>query len=220
MKMLFIEGRMRSKIALPKVELTRLASPVALFTTVQYVSNLEKMKEDIETTGKKALLLKMKHAKYEGQILGCSVEKIKENVGSIFFVGDGLFHPIALKVKNNVPIFSYNPHSKEFFEITDKDTKYFSARNEILKNKFKMSKLIGIIVTIKYGQNNYLQVEKLRKRFPEKDFYVIVFDDVDYSQLINFNFIDMFVNTACPRIAIDDFKRFPKSVINIDELIE
>jgi len=40
-------------------------------------------------------------------------------------------------------------------------------------------------------------------------------DTLDFSQLENFNFVECFVNTACPRL-IDDYDKFHKAILNID----
>ena len=78
--------------------------------------------------------------------------------------------------------------------------------------KFHSSKEIGIIVSTKPGQNKLEEAKKLKNKFPDKNFYFILFDNIDYNQLENFNFIEAWVNTACPRIE-EDVK-----VLNIEAL--
>ena len=53
---------------------------------------------------------------------------------------------------------------------------------------------------------------KLEKKYPDKKFYTFVAETIDYAQLDNFNFIEAWINTACPRIE-EDIK-----VLNIEDL--
>ena len=57
----------------------------------------------------------------------------------------------------------------------------------------------------------------LEKKFSDKKIYFFVDDTVSLNQLENFNFIDMWINTACPRIAIDDAEWFSRGVINLND---
>ena len=60
--------------------------------------------------------------------------------------------------------------------------------------------VIGIIVSLKPGQNNFYLVEKLKESLKKmgKKVYIFLFDDVN--NLEDFNFVQLWVNTACPRI--------------------
>ena len=73
--------------------------------------------------------------------------------------------------------------------------------------KFIVSKEIGVLVTRKPGQNQSLAVENFRKEMSDKgkNIYVFLTDNINVSKLEDFNFIEMWVNTGCPRI-IEDFK--------------
>ena len=62
------------------------------------------------------------------------------------------------------------------------------------------------------------KAQELEKTYPDKKFYLLLFVTLDFSQLENFNFIECFVNTACPRIAIDDASGWKKPIVNPNEL--
>ncbi|MEO2154873.1 MAG: diphthamide synthesis protein [Nanoarchaeota archaeon] len=59
---------------------------------------------------------------------------------------------------------------------------------------------IGIIISLKPGQNNLYLAEKLKKILEKKgkNIYLFLFDNVE--NLEDFNFIELWINTACPRI--------------------
>jgi diphthamide biosynthesis enzyme Dph1/Dph2-like protein len=58
----------------------------------------------------------------------------------------------------------------------------------------------------------------LERKYPDKKFYLLLFDTLDFAQLENFNFIECFVNTACPRISYDDSEKFAKKVVDVNLL--
>ena len=83
--------------------------------------------------------------------------------------------------------------------------------------KFLNAKKIGVIITLKPGQEFMKTALMLEKKFSEKKFYFFVDEAVSFNQLENFNFIDMWMNTACPRIAVDDAEWFSRGVINLND---
>ena len=52
-----------------------------------------------------------------------------------------------------------------------------------------------------------------------KQAIIITMNNINNDQLLNFYDIDIFVNTACPRVAIEDSYRFDKPIINYKELL-
>ena len=62
-------------------------------------------------------------------------------------------------------------------------------------------------------------VEKLEKAFPNKKFYVFITDNVSFSDMENFNFIQCWINTACPRIGMEDALETNNSILNAEEAL-
>jgi diphthamide biosynthesis enzyme Dph1/Dph2-like protein len=58
---------------------------------------------------------------------------------------------------------------------------------------------------------------KLQEKYPDKTFYYLLADVIDFSKLEDFPFLQAFVNTACPRI-IDDTEKVPRPMVNIEDL--
>lgn len=194
----------------------KLVGNVLLFTTIQYVDQVENMKKQIGAT---TIIPKRTHAAFEGQILGCTRLEDEELEGfdSILYVGDGAFHPQAA-VNKELPILCYNPRTSELKTL---DSKYFSQverRKKVGVSKFYMSNEIGVIITTKFGQARPHFLNKLKKTYPNKNFYGIVFDTIEYSRLEDFSFLECYVNTACPRIGVDD--DLGKPCVNFTDLPE
>jgi len=217
MKTLFIPAKYNKKIVLEEKHIKQLPKRICLISSVQFVDSLKDIKKILEKNNKKVTLLKGKHSFYEGQILGCDVPTV-ENIDAFLFIGDGLFHPIGIQLKNDVDIFCYNPLTKDFFKLNKEETERIKKRKKVNLTKFYHSENIGVLISTKPGQYNFLKAKKLEKKFPEKKFYYLIFDSLDFNELENFPFINCFVNTACPRIALDDLNKISKPMINLEDI--
>ncbi|MFH1849909.1 MAG: diphthamide synthesis protein [archaeon] len=214
MKTIHLEARSKQIVRLPKKLMAKLPQRIAIFTTVQYVDSLENMVGAIEKTGRRAGLGDAPHAVYGGQVLGCSNAEVRD-CDAILFVGDGNFHPIALAVNSKKPVYVYNPLTKRDRLLDDDDIQPYQSRKLASYAKFLHAEHIGILVSTKPGQNRMDKALELIAAHDDKRFYIMAFGTLDISQLENFPFIDCFVNTACPRLADDEF---PRPVINIDDV--
>lgn len=218
MKQLFIEARVEH-IEIPKDIIFKLPDTIALAATVQFAEEIETIKEKIEKTGRRVILYQGSRSKYPGQILGCDVEKIEKEVDAFLYLGDGLFHPKMLVIKNNKPVFAYDPFTEKFDRIDSVDIAKMMKRKKGAYLKFMSSEHIGILITVKPGQYTPNARAKLEEEYPNKKFYAFVADTIDFSQLENFPFIECWVNTACPRIGYDDSHALEKSIINIWDVL-
>jgi len=217
METLFIEARYKGRFNLKDIKIEKLPERIGIATTVQFIGFLDKVKKYLEKNGKKIFTAKGKQ-KYKAQILGCdlsAVEKIKEKVDAFLYIGDGKFHPIGIAMKTGKEVFTFNPYTSRFGKISNKEIKKYEKRKKIALLKFYSGTNIGVLISLKPGQNFYKgKIKKLEEVFKDKKFYKFVFDTLDFKELENFNFIDAWVNCACPRIDEDII------VVNIDELKE
>lgn len=221
MKTFFIEAKYKEKFELPDEVIDLLPKRIALFTTVQFLDSIAGIKKQLEKKGKKVLLLKAEHTKYLGQLLGCNIKKFdkgEEGFDAFLYIGDGMFHPKALVLKNHKPAFAYNPFSKKYFELEPKDVEDMNKKVKCALLKFMSSKEIGVLISTKPGQQQIKKAYDLEKKYTDKNFYFLLFDTIDFGELENFPFIECFVNTACPRIAYDEAEKIRKAVVNVDDL--
>jgi 2-(3-amino-3-carboxypropyl)histidine synthase len=214
MKTLFIETKFQGKIKVPKKVIDKLPKTVGLFFTLQFIDSLKDVKKDIEATKRKVIVTKGKHTKYEGQIYGCNLEKF-EGAEAFLYVGDGLFHPKALALGNNLPIHIWNPVTEEY-SLMDREAVYEELhRQKAAFSRFLLADRIGVLVTTKPGQGYLKYALKLKEKYPDKKFYYIVMDTINFDSLEDFNFVEVWVNTACPRIGWDDTKRTRKPMLDL-----
>ncbi|MFA6089035.1 MAG: diphthamide synthesis protein, partial [Candidatus Woesearchaeota archaeon] len=173
MKIVYIPTVSKTKPDLSSIK-AKLPSKVLLFTTAQYLPYLEDMKKQI---GGHVIKPKLSHTSNLGQILGCTKLSKDDVLGydAILYVGDGVFHPIALS-NDLIDVFCFNPRSKEFTKL---DENYFSKiekKKKLGLNKFYRSKEIGVLISTKFGQKRTGLMSALEKNYPDKHFYGIIFD--------------------------------------------
>ena len=197
---------------------------IALYASVQFVKSLGKVKKQLEKEDIMVLTSKPDRTHTEGQLLGCNVYglNLDEEVDCYLYLGDGKFHPLALiysqEGREEKEVICYNPYENKKAVLSQKDVEKIIKRKKGAVVKFLSSENVGVIVTIKPGQEHYKPALALKKRFHDKNFYYFIDNDISFNQLENFPFVEVWVNTACPRIALDDVERF-SSVINLQDVL-
>lgn len=192
---------------------------ISLGTTVQHVHQLSDMVALFAKHGIRALTGKGFAAHHGGQVLGCDALAVTRNAkdcDAIVFVGDGLFH--ALAIDNDKPVFVIHPKSGELHQIND-EVEGLRKRRRGAVIAAAEAKTFGILVSTKPGQFN-LEAAKMVKKEIEKrgrNAEILVSNELNPMALQNFMAFDAYVNTACPRLA-DDSEMFGKPVLNPGDL--
>lgn len=225
--MLFLEAPFEKKVKLCLATLDYLKQKkyktVALFTSVQFVNNLNQVKRQLEQHKIKFITSQSARTHQKGQLLGCNVYlTLTEEADCYLYVGDGRFHPLALvysqkNEKEIKEVICNDPFQEKMSLLSVKDVRTTLKKYRGSLLKFLSSQSIGVIVTIKPGQEHLNSALKLEEKYPNKKFYYFLDDSVSFNQLENFNFIHFWINTACPRIALDDLDRFNKGIINLND---
>ncbi len=197
---------------------------VGLFTTIQFIDQLKQLEEFLKSKGKQVFIGNPTYRAIEkGQVLGCDITSplsISKDVDCYVYLGSGYFHSISLSLELDKPIFQANPITCVVNKVDEKEVeRYKKLRKEIL-SKAKKAKVYGILVCTKPGQYNLNLAEKIKKKLEEngKKAYIFVFETLAPESLLDFQDIEAWINTACPRIAIDDIERFDKPIVNPGDL--
>ncbi len=219
---LYIEARAEVEIDGPlSAYADRLPQSVGLLASVQYVHLLPRAKEIIEASGRRAFIGKGDgRIFYPGQVLGCncsSAVAVQDDVDCYLFLGEGDFHPLAATfgVKKHVVIL--NPVTGEIRDLDDK-------RDRILRRRFaaicaaEKAQRFLVIVCGKVGQCRMAAADGIEEklRAAGKEIFRLVTDEVSPAALIHYR-VDAYVNTACPRIAMDDSVRYERPMLTIPE---
>ncbi|MFH1408486.1 MAG: diphthamide biosynthesis enzyme Dph2 [Nanoarchaeota archaeon] len=161
------------------------------------------------------------HAAYEGHVVGCEYAGLKaiQNEVDAFVVIGNRFHGIGAAIAVAKPVF--------LIDVYNQHITYLSAeRDLIIKqravaiDRLKHAKTVGIIIGTKQGQSfgTPNRIMTLCKK-NNKEAVLITMDEFSPDKLTNFSGINCFIELACPRIAIDDIKRYGKTVLTYNEAL-
>jgi diphthamide biosynthesis enzyme Dph1/Dph2-like protein len=167
-KTLFIEAH--RKFNSSDIELSILdklpGKIISLAATIQYIGLIPKIKEYLESKGKKVLV--KSGAKHPGHVLGCNSSAFDSSADTILLITDGKFHAInnAIQLQKEISVFT----GRTLEKVEQKEINDYNKRTLAKKKKFLLSDTIGILVSTKEGQHKKLvenvksQIEKLDKK--------------------------------------------------------
>ena len=217
MDFMYVEARYKDKVVLPDWFIAKLPKKVALFTTVQFANSKAAVKEQLEAAGITVEYIRARHTVEEGQILGCSTTRFDFD-GDFVYIGDGLFHPKALVMRNKKKVYCYDPKEDKDLLLDESITEQITKKVKGLFSKFLMSKRIGILVTLKPGQRKDYMIKNLEEQYPDKKFYIFADHSYNFGALADFPYIDIFLNTMCERIGYDDMDVQNVNIMNLEDL--
>ena len=196
---------------------------IGLVTTVQHVQQLEEVKNLLNDVGKISFIGDAGHAKYPGQVLGCdfsNAEIISEKVDSFLFIGGGTFHAVGVALATEKPTIIADPYEQIVYSIEDQVKRIIMQRWATI-SEAKKAKSFGILISLKNGQMKLKEAMKIKEKLEKVKFIVtlLALREITPNAMIQFPDIDVFINTACPRISFDDAKYFDKPILSINEAL-
>ncbi len=198
-----------SEVGLEKLD----CQTVGLVTTVQHLASLNNVKKMLEGKGKKVFI--------GGQILGCDLsnaKSIEDKVECFLFVGSGRFHALGLSLSTDKPVFVLD-FEKNIIEKIDNTV--FLRQKIAAQELAKDSRTVGILISTKLGQCRPKAAEEMKIFLKHRGIksYILSMDEIRQEKLEGLK-LDAYINTACPRIAIENRTEFKKPIINIEEARE
>ena len=223
----YVEYRVDAPLAIleDSLHMIKDARRIGLVTTIQHVHQLEDIKKFYERNGKTVLIGKpYGFAKARGQILGCDVGSaatIDREVDAFVYFGGGMFHPLGALLNTTKPFLVVEPFANKV-EFIDGYRSVYTGRSRGKVLKALDATRFGILLTTKNGQHNGNLASILKRRIEMEGLTacILTANTFDFTSLENMREFDAFVNTACPRIAVDDTDRVSKPLISANELME
>lgn len=205
----FIETPAKADIG-PVLEMAAVelgSGTVGLVTTVQHVHQLDRARDFIVSKGITCVVgIGDSRIRYPGQLLGCNFSAAEVECDNYLYIGSGKFHPLGVAVAYGRRVLVADPMMNTV-EWVDPERVLRQRSGIIAKCLDAVS--FGIIISTKVGQDRTGLAGQLGELAKAKDreYIIISLDNVTPDALLQFK-VDAFVNTACPRIAIDDGRRF------------
>ena len=159
---------------------------------------------------------------FDGQVFGCnyySARNIAKDVDAFFFLGQSRFHAIGVQLNTRKPTFMLDP----FFNLVedmDKEAELVERKAILSVLKARDAERIGVIVSMKEGQLFRKQAEEIRDKLTGlgKKTYLFHLREVNAQRVAAIRGIDAFVETACPRVALDN-EDFDRPVLSYEQAL-
>ncbi len=198
---------------------------IGIVTTAQHLHKLPEITAILKKHGVKPVLgTPDSRSTQPGQILGCNfsaAHTIHDKVDGFLYIGSGMFHPLGITLATKKPVYIADPYTQKIIK-EELDT----LKETVLRQRYgaiaqaKQSTRFGIIVSTKSGQQRIQTAQTLKNMLTQhkKTAYILLMDRITPDILMNFRFIQCFISTACPRVAIDDYQQYHTPVLTPIEL--
>lgn len=204
------------------IHLLKSAKNIGLGMTLQWLNLLEHIKQALENYGFSVFYGQHEDGRlHPSQVIGCdytTVKNVEKHVEKFLVVGS-FFHGLGLSMITDKCVVVADPETMRVEDMTQTTKRVLMQRYAQIC-AFRDSRRVGVILCTKPGQKKedlatYV-VSMLRKA--GKDAYMLVLNEVD-ERLLPDEVFDAYVNTACPRISIDDHSKFRKPILLPSELM-
>jgi 2-(3-amino-3-carboxypropyl)histidine synthase len=226
MPTIYIEARAKISVkeAVKKaIPLLEPWSNIGLVTTVQHVHKLNETKNLLLKAGKTVAIGNAGLVKYPGQVIGCdfsNAKSVSEEVDAFLFVGGGRFHAIGVALATAKPTIIADPYEKRAYPIHDEVQRILKQRWASI-SEAKVAENFGVLIGLKSGQKRVREAVKIKEKLQKsgRKATLLALREITSNALMQFPNIDAFVNTACPRVSLDDTPSFLKPLLSLNEAL-
>lgn len=196
---------------------------IGLVTTIQHIDMLDEARTTLLEAGKNVAVGHAGRLKHAGQVTGCDYSNAKavaKDVDAFLFVGGGRFHAIGVVLATSKPTVVADPYEKRAYSVDNEMQRVLKQRWASIHEAEK-AKSFGVLIGLKSGQKRMGEALEIKEKLERKGKKVtlLAIHEVAPEALMQLPSIDAFVNTACPRIALNDTKRFSKAVLTTNEAL-
>ncbi len=221
---LYLEVRATQTVesaVLAAVPLLSSCSRIGLTTTVQHVQTLDAVRELLVRAGKTLEVGDARKLPYAGQVVGCdfsNAKSIAKDVDAFLFVGGGKFHALGVALATGKPTVIADPYSGIAYSVGEETQKVLKQRYASIEEASR-AKIFGVLVSLKPGQKHLEEALKIKETVEkmEKTACIFAVREIQPDVFLEFPSVDAYVNTACPRISMDEAARFNKPVLTARE---
>lgn len=196
---------------------------IGLTTTVQHVQTLDEVREVLTRAGKTVIIGDTTRLGYPGQVIGCDYSNaisITKDVQAFVFVGGGRFHALGVALSTSKPTVVADPYEDTAFCVHKEAEKVFKQRWASIEEA-KKAKNFAILVGTKPGQKRLKEALEMKDKLEAsgRTTCLLAAREITPEVLMEFPSVEAFVNTACPRISLDDAAKFKKPVLTTNETL-
>jgi len=204
MKTIFIPAK--SKLVIDKSKISEISKKLPEEIAIAYSAQYKKQAEEI-----RGALFKTHKINSFVQVLGCFNHKFPKSTNAIILISDGKFHAVSLAFESGLPVYLFK--NNNFEKVSEQEIASFKKKKKVSYLKFLNADKIGIYISTKPGQQNLNKAIELRKKLRGKQVYLFIYNNINTAEFENFPEIQSWINTACPRIDMDDI-----GIVNMGEI--
>lgn len=193
---------------------------VGLLTNIQHRAYLGELRRGLEAAGLETAV----DEATGGLVLGCRVEaarSLEGKVDAFLYLGGGDFHALGAAMAVEKEVYIADPYRDEVRETGELKRRTMAKRWWAIAEAAKAKKF-AVVMVAKSGQFQMGAAERLREALEAKgrEAYMLVADEVNWERLAAFGFVEAFIITGCPRIALDNRDGFNRPLLNEDDAHE
>ena len=198
-----------------------LPKRVGLLTTTQYRHWLPKIRTHLEEKGHEVHVSEPdRRVAYAGQLLGCdyhTATAIERDVDGYLYIGTGDFHPLGVAILVDKPVIIADPERGTARDLREVRDRILRQRHAAIA-RARDAQTFGIIVSRKIGQVRMDLARDLKRLAEEHGRQASIFlMDLVSPEFLEGYRVDAWVNTACPRIAIEDVLQYKQPILTPPE---
>ncbi|MGD8565081.1 MAG: diphthamide biosynthesis enzyme Dph2 [Candidatus Bathyarchaeota archaeon] len=196
---------------------------IGLVTTIQHVQMLDTVKEILLDEDKIVAVGDAGYTRYPGQVIGCdysNAKSIAADVEAFLFIGGGRFHALGVALSTSKPTLVADPYEQRAFSV-DKDARKTLRKRWANISETRNAQIIAILIGLKPGQKRLDEAMILKQKFEKKGkkIYLFAIRNIAPDVFLNFPTVEAYINTACPRLSLDDSEQFSKPLLTTNEAL-
>ena len=218
----FVPVRHTGALVLPDATLTelrrRLPSRLGVVTTAQHLHLLDELREALGAAGFTVAVGKGgPRIAAPGQLLGCIVAAARAADGdALLYLGTGRFHPLTVALATGLPVTTLDPHTGA---VDDVDADRFLRQRHAAITAARDAQRWAVLLSSQAGQARLPLARRAAGwlRDHGREALLVAATHQHPDQLAGLG-VAAAVNTACPRIAIDEGAGWPVPLLTLPEL--
>jgi 2-(3-amino-3-carboxypropyl)histidine synthase len=145
---------------------------------------------------------------------------IKKDVDAFAFIGGGIFHALGVALATSKPTVIADPYEQRAYSVDAEAQRIRKQRWASIQTATR-SVHFGVLIGLRTGQQRAEAALRIRDALKRagKTTTLLAVRELTPDSLAQFPSIDAYVNTACPRISLDDATRFHKAVLTVKEAL-
>jgi 2-(3-amino-3-carboxypropyl)histidine synthase len=158
-----------------------------------------------------------------GQVIGCdfsNAHAVAKNVDAFLCICGGRFHALGVALATAKPTVVADPYEGTAYSVDREADRLIKQRWASIQEATNGTRF-GVLVGLKSGQKRLERALQIRRKLQQarKKPTLLAIREVTPESLLQYPSIDAYVNTACPRISLDDSTRFKKPVLTAKEVL-